>query len=242
MTFSPNIFSARLQDSPSETPHGNDEWFPLQYPTLNLPCRPITRDGRRMDSSRRSEVDPHARRHYCPEQGPSTRARASVPFLKAMNLPADSEYYYGMVDAFHQLHCLNTSRKHSCWDSYYAGPYGTWDIAHELHWTHVSHCFEMLLQNLKCNADARIVTGVWMEGQSHPSPDFDIEKKCGDYEGLIDWNERNGIPEDIVERFMGVDTANVEKLYEAPEELYLAKGVEWPEGRQRDHKIAEHKH
>lgn len=49
--------------------------------------------------------------------------------------------------------------------------------------------------------------------------------------GLAEWQEEKRIPDKMVERLMGMPRREaVEKLYLAPLELYLAKGVGFPEG------------
>ena len=177
-------------------------------------------------------------------KSPETRSRASPALLSKMGYDPTAEMYHGTVDAFHQIHCLNTIRKHAYWDSYYKGPYGSWDDhnAHELHWTHVSHCFESLLQNLKCNADVGVVTHVWMEGQQAPFPDFNLEKKCIDFESLVDWNEKHGMSMAEAGKLMQMPPPEeIGTLYPAPPELYVLKGVEFPEGYVFDHEVAKPK-
>lgn len=173
---------------------------------------------------------------------PSLASQASASLLSKLGKPTTEPMYFGMIDSFHQIHCLNTIRKHAYWDQYYAGPYGPFDShnAHELHWTHISHCFDMLLQNLMCSANADVVTGVWMDGQKYPFPDFSVNKKCRNFEQLWEWNEDNKIPDKYLTEYMTMPS-NVEPL-PAPPELYLAKQVEMPEGYMPDHEVPEHKH
>ncbi|CZR58308.1 uncharacterized protein PAC_08200 [Phialocephala subalpina] len=75
-----------------------------------------------------------------------------------------------------------------------------------------------------------IVTSVWMMGQPSPLPDFNVEKKCRDFEGLWEWNEQIKVPQELVEKYMGIPLKEkIETLFPAPPELYLAE-VEFPEG------------
>ena len=57
----------------------------------------------------------------------------------------------------------------------------------------------MLYQNLKCNANADIITSVWMVGREYPYPDFGIEKKCGDFEGLLEWSHAREVSKQSVD-------------------------------------------
>ncbi|CCE30871.1 uncharacterized protein CPUR_04721 [Claviceps purpurea 20.1] len=66
----------------------------------------------------------------------------------------------------------------------------------ELDIVHTVHC---LNANLMCNANGDIVTNVWVEGQLHPFPDFNVNKKCRNYGTFIDWQGKNQITD--VKRF-----------------------------------------
>jgi hypothetical protein len=162
-----------------------------------------------------------------------------------MNINPTSELYFAQIDAFHQLHCLNVLRKHSYWNVYFEPNYGPYDShnAHELHWTHLSHCIDMLYQNLKCNANSDIITSVWMVGQEYPYPDFGIEKKCGDFEGLLGWSQAREVPKELVDEGMKMpENSGFGMIYPAPLELYAAKGVEVPEEYLKDHEVPDREH
>jgi hypothetical protein len=174
---------------------------------------------------------------------PSTRAKASPELLKELGYQPNIEMYYGWIDSFHQTHCLNVLRMHSYWDYYYSPHYGTWDNAHELHWTHVSHCLDIIRQTLECNANADIITHVWKEGQAGPYPDFNIQRKCNDFEGLRQWQEEKMVPDELVDKYVvRPKDEDIETLYPAEPELFLVKGVKPEEGRVFDHKAEKPKH
>jgi hypothetical protein len=101
----------------------------------------------------------------------------------------------------------------------------------------------MLYQNLRCNANADIITSDWMVGQEYPYPDFGIEKKCGDFEGLLKWSHAREVPRQLVdERMKMTENGDFGMIYPAPLELYAAKGVEIPEGYLQDHEVLNKKH
>ena len=107
---------------------------------------------------------------------------------------------------------------------------------------HLSHCIDMLYQNLKCNANADIITSVWMVGQEYPYPDFGIEK-CGDCEKLSEWSHAREVPKQLVDEGMKMpENGDFRMTYPASVELYAAKGVEVPEGYLQDHKVPNRKH
>jgi len=75
-----------------------------------------------------------------------------------------------------------------------------------------------------------------MEGQGAPFPDFNLQKKCGDFEGLLEWNERHGVSGELVAGMP--EKSEIEVLYEAPPEMYVVRGQEFPEGYVVDHEVA----
>lgn len=172
---------------------------------------------------------------------PSTRAKASTTVTTAY--PKDADMYFSFIDAFHQTHCLDMIRRHSYWFHYYEGHYGSWDHAHETHWTHISHCFNILLQGLKCTASPEVMTAVWMEGQEAPFPDFNVNKKCGNFEGLVEWQSKRIIPKELYDQGLIVKPPeeDIKTLFQAPPELYMMKNVDYPEGYVFDHEVPEHK-
>ena len=175
---------------------------------------------------------------------PSTRARASPALLEAMGKQPDAEVYIAQIDAFHQVHCLNAIRKHAYWDVYFREEYGAYDdrTPDNMHWTHVSHCFDILYQNLACTASADIITGIWMEGLQHPMPDFDVRKQCGSIDTLLEWSYAREVPREF-EYLMELPTAGeAGTVWSPPLELFHALGVEYLAGVVVDHEVPDRKH
>lgn len=98
--------------------------------------------------------------------------------------------FIGEVDVFHQIHCLNSLRKEIFFEHYFAGQYPD-DKPSTLHKTHTSHCIYILLQNLMCSASVDLITHRWLDVQQHPFPDFNINKKCRNFEDVLEWQERH---------------------------------------------------
>lgn len=96
------------------------------------------------------------------------------------------------LDVLHTIHCLNAIRRDVHWQYYFKDEYPD-GVFPELHRTHTDHCIYIVLQNLMCSATADIVTNPWVEGQLHPFPDFAVNKKCRDFESLVEWQEANRI-------------------------------------------------
>lgn len=96
------------------------------------------------------------------------------------------------LDIIHTVHCLNAVRRDIHWRHYFADRYPDGNFP-ELHRTHTDHCIYIILQNLMCSANGDVITNVWVEGQSHPFPDFNVHKKCRDYETFVDWHHKTQI-------------------------------------------------
>ena len=94
--------------------------------------------------------------------------------------------HLAQIDSQHQLHCLDMLRKSVYRDYYYPG----WNDGEGLspkYWTHVSHCIDILRQNLACNSNVDIITYNWVETQRYPYPDFGIRHQCRDHERIVEW-------------------------------------------------------
>jgi hypothetical protein len=93
------------------------------------------------------------------------------------------------LDGLHLLHCLDSMRKslHSNFDYYF--PNGT----NKVHHTHLSHCQEALAKRLMCQPSVELITYNWVERQVHPFPDFDITRKCWNFEQLMQWQNEHRV-------------------------------------------------
>ncbi|KAG6039347.1 hypothetical protein E4U41_002847 [Claviceps citrina] len=107
--------------------------------------------------------------------------------------------YIAELDIVHTVHCLNAVRRDVHWRHYFGRRYPDGRFP-ALHRTHTDHCIYMILQNLMCGASGDMVTNVWVEGQSHPFPDFSINKRCRDHGALLDWHRRTQVTD--MERFL----------------------------------------
>ncbi|TQV97309.1 hypothetical protein V2A60_000067 [Cordyceps javanica] len=96
------------------------------------------------------------------------------------------------LDVLHTIHCLNAVRRDVHWKHYFGADYPDGDFP-ALHRVHTDHCIYVVLQNLMCSATADVITQPWVVGQSHPFPDFSINKKCRDFDAILDWHERTMI-------------------------------------------------
>ncbi|PYH90973.1 hypothetical protein BO71DRAFT_443520 [Aspergillus ellipticus CBS 707.79] len=100
--------------------------------------------------------------------------------------------YYGVVDVFHQIHCLNMMR-HSAFPAYYG------DVRERtkhvpLKWDdHLLHCQYAVLRALMCHADVEVQIGQKFKGWPGLNMNFASTKSCRDFEQILDWKEANVI-------------------------------------------------
>ncbi|GAP92147.1 putative tat pathway signal sequence [Rosellinia necatrix] len=127
----------------------------------------------------------------------------------------ESRGYVGMIEAFHQIHCLNLIRQYT-WRDYYKENLEEWlnegdhrqivdlnitsyhSTGHHSDWVgdrlHVDHCIETLRLQLMCNAD----TTPMLVFEDHTvaagsKADFNIHHKCRRWDNLIEWQRLHTI-------------------------------------------------
>ena len=62
---------------------------------------------------------------------------------------------------------------------------------------HVSHCLDILRQQLMCQPDTGMLGQVWWDKESPKAfVDFNTVHKCKDYEGIRRWAEERQLPVD----------------------------------------------
>lgn len=97
-----------------------------------------------------------------------------------------NDSYFGRVDAFHQMHCLDALRRETHFDHYYGVKYpGGLNITTQMHRLHLSHCLWLLAQSIMCSANTDMYTHLWTDTMDHAFPDFNIEHKCKNYDDLL---------------------------------------------------------
>ncbi|KAE9376386.1 hypothetical protein N431DRAFT_462223 [Stipitochalara longipes BDJ] len=117
----------------------------------------------------------------------------SWPYPSSYHIPGHSAQettYMGLINVFHQIHCLDIFRK-LAWPDYY-GEFWTHTSAFPFQ-EHVGHCQYMLLQTLMCHADLEVITFGKVRGTPGPFPDFSVEQKCRDFDSILRWKENNQV-------------------------------------------------
>jgi hypothetical protein len=117
----------------------------------------------------------------------------AVKFNPEWEVVGGEDLYLGVLDVFHQVHCLNMLRQNliTNYDYYWGDIYGFKPPVFRE--THLWHCTSILLQAIMCHSDIGVVTHIWSEDRSVPTPDFGINRKCRDFEALLKWRDETDL-------------------------------------------------
>ncbi|KAH8655477.1 tat pathway signal sequence [Xylariales sp. PMI_506] len=126
------------------------------------------------------------------------------------------------VDVLHQIHCLNAIRRDVHWRHYFGNEYPD-GVLPDLHRVHTDHCIYIVLQNLMCSATADMVTNPWVEGQITPFPDFNINRKCRDFDAILDWHERTMVTD--MKKYVKMTMPEGHEPYRMSEEFHRLFGT-----------------
>jgi hypothetical protein len=97
--------------------------------------------------------------------------------------------YYGLIDIFHQTHCLNMLRK-SAFPEYYGDVKKKHKHDPLKYDEHLLHCTYALLFNIMCHADVEVMVGHKFKGWPGMQMDFTSTKKCRNFQEILEWKER----------------------------------------------------
>jgi len=107
-----------------------------------------------------------------------------------------SDMYFGRIDVFHHIHCLDALRKEAYFEHYYGERYpGGLNDTSDFHREHLSHCIYLLLQNVLCSANTDVYTHIWVDNLEHPWPDFEVNHQCKNFDAVLDWQKKNALDE-----------------------------------------------
>ncbi|KAJ2973306.1 hypothetical protein NQ176_g6685 [Zarea fungicola] len=105
-----------------------------------------------------------------------------------------NDRYPVQIDVFHQIHCLDSLRRHVHKDYYFKMNPPT-----ERQIEHRDHCLHVLLESVRCNADAGIIPHYWVYreefGRVRPEEDWNIMRKCKDFDAVLRWAREHAIPD-----------------------------------------------
>ncbi|KAK6853543.1 hypothetical protein PG995_010355 [Apiospora arundinis] len=106
--------------------------------------------------------------------------------------------YMGMIDFFHQAHCLDNLRR-AAWPSYYNISAIRESYSARRHPfpfdDHLLHCQHVLLRALMCHADVEVVTFNRVRGVRGPFANFAVDRTCRNFDALLAWKEEHSVTE-----------------------------------------------
>ncbi|KAF8972081.1 hypothetical protein BDZ97DRAFT_1650481, partial [Flammula alnicola] len=107
------------------------------------------------------------------------KSQAALLPNKTYPIQGQPGYYMGMLDVFHQLHCLNMIRI-ALHPEYYPEK----DQPDE---EHVSHCVDTIRQSLMCNADISVNVWQWNHETSMVVGYSTQAHTCKKFDKLVEW-------------------------------------------------------
>ncbi|KAF2198139.1 hypothetical protein GQ43DRAFT_337235, partial [Delitschia confertaspora ATCC 74209] len=122
--------------------------------------------------------------------------------------------YPANVEGLHHLHCLDLMRKALWWnyDHYHAKGEGAFINSDYVVKYHVTHCMDIIRQQLMCTLDIGVLGQVWYqpEGEERATPyvDFNTQHTCRDFEAIRKWAEMRQLPLETM--------VDMSKFYEKP--------------------------
>ncbi|CAD6444379.1 4caf3544-55f1-43c9-a686-2f3867f19e4f [Sclerotinia trifoliorum] len=104
-----------------------------------------------------------------------------------------------VFETIHQIHCVQ-----ALWQAAYPEYYTKqtkFKISHPKDWyNHLDHCADMLRQKLMCDADTAFITYNWMKGYRSPSPNFNVQHECRDFNAILEYARDNQVDKENSER------------------------------------------
>jgi len=113
--------------------------------------------------------------------------------------------YPANVEGLHHLHCLNLVRKslYYNFDYYHTLGKGAFKNDDDILHYHVSHCLDILRQQLMCTVDIGMLGQVWLYPDSPEAyVDFNTEHKCRNFDDVRQWAEDRQLPNIVPPDFL----------------------------------------
>ncbi|KAE9980044.1 hypothetical protein BLS_009226 [Venturia inaequalis] len=99
--------------------------------------------------------------------------------------------YVGILEVFHQLHCLNEIRMYTWWQvGKYPGTPDGLSMSPLKNRMHVDHCIESLRIALMCWGDVTPLL-IRLGGPAGAKADFNTHHRCRNFDKLEDWIDNN---------------------------------------------------
>lgn len=107
-------------------------------------------------------------------------------------LEGDEVRYWGLIDVFHQVHCLNELRK-TAFPAYYGDRREKHKFVPLPYEDHLLHCQYSLLKAVTCHADLEISIYQKFKGWPGINLNFQKDRKCRNFEDILEYQESHQI-------------------------------------------------
>ncbi|KAM3426919.1 hypothetical protein MY4824_009746 [Beauveria thailandica] len=111
-----------------------------------------------------------------------------TPTARQYNAPVGS--YVGVLEVFHQLHCLSRIRM-----AFYTEQKGGYWETLEVIERHTDHCFDYLRQSLMCLSDVNIGPVGWNDETKTYIAERDGVKACRNFDKIHEWAKAHDVPD-----------------------------------------------
>ena len=71
------------------------------------------------------------------------------------------------------------------------------ELLNAIHWTHWTHCLEIIRQELVCMPSMQLSRMVWQEGKSVPSPEFRTNRMCMRWDDFDAMATQREVPKEV---------------------------------------------
>ena len=109
------------------------------------------------------------------------------------------------VEGLHHLHCLNLVRQGLYYniDYYRAKGEGAFINNGTVVRYHISHCLDIIRQQLMCTPDTGLLGQVWWDPEAPKAfVDFNTEHKCKNYDAIREWARVRQLPASVPADFL----------------------------------------
>ncbi|MCJ1380834.1 hypothetical protein MMC17_003943 [Xylographa soralifera] len=109
------------------------------------------------------------------------------------------------VEGLHHLHCLNLLRQglYYNYEYYHSRGEDAFKNSDEILRFHVSHCLDILRQQLMCTVDIAVLGQVWWDKSSPKAyPDFNTRHKCRNFDAVRQWAKERQAPEGVPQDYL----------------------------------------
>ncbi|KAL1754605.1 hypothetical protein FB107DRAFT_275608 [Schizophyllum commune] len=103
---------------------------------------------------------------------------------------AEEGLYFGQLDVFHQLHCLNYLRMGLTPERY------RHVIQKDLlEYEHLNHCIDSIRQSLMCSSDVSVNVWQWSEQHQSVVGRLNVAHSCRNFDKIRDWARERAAPQ-----------------------------------------------